>query len=160
MSETVTLVRCLMLMFVGERAAGGQGLNLYTASRVILYDVNWNPALELQAQDRAYRIGQKNKVVVVVVVAGVWRGFAWFIAYPTASDRRTQKAKGSFNLVCTVLRGQRNTTPQGDSACCGCLWCFCRLEFSTRTRPTNLPYKSTAPPPARCLPALLLLLLL
>lgn len=43
-------------------AAGGQGLNLYTASRVILYDVNWNPTQELQAQDRAYRIGQKNKV--------------------------------------------------------------------------------------------------
>ena len=49
-------------MFAGNRAAGGQGLNLHTASRVILYDVNWNPALELQAQDRAYRIGQKNKV--------------------------------------------------------------------------------------------------
>ncbi|CAN0317407.1 unnamed protein product, partial [Hapterophycus canaliculatus] len=47
-----------------ERAAGGQGLNLHTASRVVLYDVNWNPALELQAQDRAYRIGQKNKVAV------------------------------------------------------------------------------------------------
>lgn len=53
---------CPLLMFAGERAAGGQGLNLHTASRVILYDVNWNPALELQAQDRAYRIGQKNKV--------------------------------------------------------------------------------------------------
>lgn len=45
-----------------SRAAGGQGLNLYTASRVVLYDANWNPALELQAQDRAYRIGQTNKV--------------------------------------------------------------------------------------------------
>lgn len=45
--------------------AGGQGLNLYTASRVVLYDVNWNPALELQAQDRAYRIGQKNKARAV-----------------------------------------------------------------------------------------------
>lgn len=52
--------RLALLRF--ERAAGGQGLNLYTASRVVLYDVNWNPALELQAQDRAYRIGQKNKV--------------------------------------------------------------------------------------------------
>lgn len=43
-------------------AAGGQGLNLVSASRVVLYDVNWNPATELQAQDRAYRIGQRNKV--------------------------------------------------------------------------------------------------
>lgn len=43
-------------------SAGGQGVNLQTASRVVLYDVNWNPALELQAQDRAYRIGQEKKV--------------------------------------------------------------------------------------------------
>lgn len=65
-SGTVTLgplsLLLLMLMSGVGRAAGGQGLNLHTASRVILYDVNWNPALELQAQDRAYRIGQKNKV--------------------------------------------------------------------------------------------------
>lgn len=37
-------------------------MNLVSASRVVLYDVNWNPATELQAQDRAYRIGQTNKV--------------------------------------------------------------------------------------------------
>ncbi|CAM9121876.1 unnamed protein product, partial [Ectocarpus sp. 13 AM-2016] len=45
-----------------QNTAGGQGLNLHSASRVVLYDVNWNPALGLQAQDRAYRIGQKRKV--------------------------------------------------------------------------------------------------
>ena len=44
--------------------AGGSGLNLTAASQVIHYDLWWNPAVEAQATDRAYRIGQKNKVQV------------------------------------------------------------------------------------------------
>ena len=44
--------------------AGGTGLNLTAASRVVHYDLWWNPAVEAQATDRAYRIGQKNKVFV------------------------------------------------------------------------------------------------
>eukprot|EP00903_Cladosiphon_okamuranus_P010410 g9847.t1 len=58
-----------VFVFLVSTRAGGQGLNLHTASRVILYDVNWNPALELQAQDRAYRIGQKNKVSVFRLIS-------------------------------------------------------------------------------------------
>lgn len=44
--------------------AGGTGLNLTAASNVIHYDLWWNPAVEAQATDRAYRIGQKNNVQV------------------------------------------------------------------------------------------------
>lgn len=44
--------------------AGGTGLNLTKASHVIHFDRWWNPAVENQATDRAYRIGQKNKVMV------------------------------------------------------------------------------------------------
>ena len=43
--------------------AGGAGLNLTSASYVILYDPWWNPAVENQAIDRTHRIGQKNKVI-------------------------------------------------------------------------------------------------
>ena len=43
--------------------AGGSGLNLAAASHVVLYDRWWNPAVEDQARDRAWRIGQKNAVV-------------------------------------------------------------------------------------------------
>ena len=43
--------------------AGGTGLNLTAASHVVLYDRWWNPAVEDQARDRAWRIGQKNTVV-------------------------------------------------------------------------------------------------
>lgn len=44
--------------------AAGTGLNLTAANHVIHYDLWWNPAVEAQATDRAYRIGQKNKVMV------------------------------------------------------------------------------------------------
>lgn len=44
--------------------AGGTGLNLTRASHVIHFDRWWNPAVENQATDRAYRIGQKNNVMV------------------------------------------------------------------------------------------------
>ena len=44
--------------------AGGVGLNLTAASAVIHYDLWWNPAVEQQATDRAYRIGQTQDVSV------------------------------------------------------------------------------------------------
>lgn len=44
--------------------AGGTGLNLTSATNVIHYDLWWNPAVEDQATDRAYRIGQSNTVLV------------------------------------------------------------------------------------------------
>nr|WP_253309298.1 DEAD/DEAH box helicase [Rickettsia endosymbiont of Ceutorhynchus assimilis] len=44
--------------------AGGTGLNLTAANHVIHYDLWWNPAVEAQATDRAYRIGQERNVMV------------------------------------------------------------------------------------------------
>jgi superfamily II DNA or RNA helicase len=50
--------------FVLSLKAGGTGLNLVAASHVIHFDRWWNPAVENQATDRAYRIGQKKNVLV------------------------------------------------------------------------------------------------
>lgn len=50
--------------FVLSLRAGGTGLNLTAASHVIHFDRWWNPAVENQATDRAFRIGQKRNVVV------------------------------------------------------------------------------------------------
>lgn len=44
--------------------AGGQGINLVAADTVILFDSDWNPQQDLQAQDRAHRIGQTKPVIV------------------------------------------------------------------------------------------------
>ncbi|MEM6700279.1 MAG: DEAD/DEAH box helicase, partial [Bacteroidota bacterium] len=52
--------RCMILSL----KAGGTGLNLTAASNVIHYDLWWNPAVEAQATDRAYRIGQERNVLV------------------------------------------------------------------------------------------------
>lgn len=53
--------------------AGGTGLNLTAASAVIHYDLWWNPAVENQATDRAYRIGQRRDVLVYrFVTAGTF----------------------------------------------------------------------------------------
>ena len=51
------------LLLISLRA-GGTGLNLTAASQVIHYDRWWNPAVEDQATDRAWRIGQGRTVVV------------------------------------------------------------------------------------------------
>ncbi|HEU0226120.1 MAG TPA: DEAD/DEAH box helicase [Arachidicoccus soli] len=51
-------------IFILSLKAAGTGLNLTAANHVIHYDLWWNPAVEAQATDRAYRIGQKNNVMV------------------------------------------------------------------------------------------------
>ncbi len=55
-------------MFLVSLKAGGVGLNLTAADTVILYDPWWNPAVEEQAIDRAYRIGQDKPVFVYRLV--------------------------------------------------------------------------------------------
>jgi ATP-dependent DNA helicase len=51
-------------LFILSTRAGGQGINLASADTVILFDSDWNPQQDLQAQDRAHRIGQTRPVVV------------------------------------------------------------------------------------------------
>ena len=51
-------------IFLLSTRAGGLGLNLATADTVVLFDSDWNPMMDAQAQDRAHRIGQKNEVRV------------------------------------------------------------------------------------------------
>jgi superfamily II DNA or RNA helicase len=51
-------------IFLLTTRAGGLGINLATADIVIMYDSDWNPQVDLQAQDRAHRIGQLKQVCV------------------------------------------------------------------------------------------------
>lgn len=52
-------------IFLLSTRAGGLGLNLQTADTVVIFDSDWNPHQDLQAQDRAHRIGQRNEVRVL-----------------------------------------------------------------------------------------------
>ncbi|PSN70825.1 SNF2 family helicase/ATPase-like protein PasG [Corynespora cassiicola Philippines] len=51
-------------VFILSTRAGGQGINLAAADTVILFDSDWNPQQDLQAMDRAHRIGQTRNVII------------------------------------------------------------------------------------------------
>ncbi|PYH99455.1 chromatin structure-remodeling complex subunit snf2 [Aspergillus ellipticus CBS 707.79] len=55
--------------FLLSTRAGGLGLNLQSADTVIIFDSDWNPHQDLQAQDRAHRIGQKNEVRILRLIS-------------------------------------------------------------------------------------------
>ncbi|MBP8286085.1 MAG: DEAD/DEAH box helicase [Rhodoferax sp.] len=80
--------------FVLSLKAGGAGLNLTAASHVIHFDRWWNPAVENQATDRAFRIGQKKNVLVHK-----------FVCQGTVEDRIDQLIESKQQLVKDVLEG-------------------------------------------------------
>ncbi|KAI8823675.1 SNF2 family N-terminal domain-containing protein [Fimicolochytrium jonesii] len=55
-------------IFLLSTRAGGLGLNLQTADTVIIFDSDWNPHQDLQAQDRAHRIGQTKEVRILRLI--------------------------------------------------------------------------------------------
>ncbi|KAG0146424.1 hypothetical protein CROQUDRAFT_44473 [Cronartium quercuum f. sp. fusiforme G11] len=57
-------------LFLLSTRAGGVGINLVAADTVILFDSDWNPQQDLQAQDRVHRIGQTKPVLVFRLVSG------------------------------------------------------------------------------------------
>ena len=78
--------------FVLSLKAGGAGLNLTAASHVIHFDRWWNPAVENQATDRAFRIGQQKNVLVHK-----------FVCRGTIEDRIDQLIESKQQLVKDVL---------------------------------------------------------
>lgn len=79
--------------FVLSLKAGGVGLNLTAASHVIHFDRWWNPAVENQATDRAFRIGQKRNVLVHK-----------FICKGTIEEKIDQLIAGKVALASDVLQ--------------------------------------------------------
>ena len=59
-----------LFVFLLSTRAGGLGINLATADVVVLYDSDWNPQMDLQAQDRAHRIGQTKPVKIFRLITG------------------------------------------------------------------------------------------
>jgi SNF2 family DNA or RNA helicase len=80
--------------FVLSVKAGGAGLNLTAASHVIHFDRWWNPAVENQATDRAFRIGQTKNVLVHK-----------FICQGTVEDKIDQMIETKQRLAGDFLNG-------------------------------------------------------
>lgn len=88
-------------IFLLTTRAGGLGINLSTADTVILFDSDWNPQMDLQAQDRAHRIGQKKQVMVFRL-----------ISENTVEERIVYRSLQKLRLDDILLQGRyhRNST--------------------------------------------------
>jgi SNF2 family DNA or RNA helicase len=86
-------------VFLISTRAGGVGLNITSANKVVVFDPNWNPSFDLQAQDRAYRIGQTRDVEVFRLVSAgtieervyarqIYKQQQANIGYTASSERR------------------------------------------------------------------------
>lgn len=86
-------------VFLISTKAGGVGLNITSANKVVVVDPNWNPSYDLQAQDRAYRIGQSRDVEVfrlvssgtieeIVYARQIYKQQQAEIGYNASSERR------------------------------------------------------------------------
>jgi ATP-dependent DNA helicase len=86
-------------IFILSTRAGGQGINLAAADTVILFDSDWNPQQDLQAMDRAHRIGQTRNVII-------YR----FATRNTVEQKLLESAEGKRRLEKLVIRkgGVRN----------------------------------------------------
>lgn len=93
--------------FVLSIKAGGAGLNLTAASHVVHFDRWWNPAVENQATDRAYRIGQHRNVLVHK-----------FVCRGTIEERIDDLIRSKQQLVKDVVEGsgEINLTEMSDKA--------------------------------------------
>src|SRR6185437_3500582 len=91
--------------FVLSLKAGGAGLNLTAASHVVHFDRWWNPAVENQATDRAFRIGQHRNVLVHK-----------FVCRGTIEDKIDQLIESKQRLVNNVMEGsaELNLTEMSD----------------------------------------------
>lgn len=82
--------------FLLSTRAGGLGINLQTADTVVLYDSDWNPQADLQAMDRAHRIGQTKPVKVFR-----------FISEGTVEEKIVERADRKLFLDAAVIQQGR-----------------------------------------------------
>ncbi len=106
--------------FVLSVKAGGTGLNLTAASHVVHFDRWWNPAVENQATDRAFRIGQKRNVLVHK-----------FVCRGTVEEKIDEMLTAKQGLSDEILKGgaESSLTEMGDEE----LIQFVSLDFNRAT---------------------------
>lgn len=91
-------------VFLLTTRAGGLGINLTSADIVILYDSDWNPQADLQAMDRAHRIGQTKQVVVFR-----------FVTENAIEEKVLERAAQKLRLDQLVIQQGRGATSQSNA---------------------------------------------
>ncbi|KAJ1982418.1 putative ATPase [Dimargaris xerosporica] len=92
-------------IFLLSTRSGGLGINLTSADTVILYDSDWNPQMDIQAQDRVHRIGQTKPVIIYRLITG--NSFEEHVLERAIAKRKLEKLvihKGKF-------KGTTSATP-------------------------------------------------
>ncbi len=85
-------------IFLLSTRAGGLGINLTAADTVVIYDSDFNPQMDLQAMDRAHRIGQKSNV-------NVYR----LITENTIEEKIVERQRIKLSLDSVVIQQQKNS---------------------------------------------------
>lgn len=80
-------------VFLLSTRAGGLGLNLQSADTVIIFDSDWNPHQDLQAQDRAHRIGQTKEVRIFRLITS-----------ESVEEYILERAQHKLNLDCKIIQ--------------------------------------------------------
>ncbi|KAK0557467.1 putative ATPase [Tilletia horrida] len=91
-------------LFLLSTRAGGLGINLVAADTVIFYDSDWNPQMDLQAQDRVHRIGQTRPVLIFRLVSA-----------NTVEQKVLQRAGNKRKLEALVIQQGKFKLPAGIS---------------------------------------------
>ena len=81
-------------VFLLSTRAGGLGINLATADTVIIFDSDWNPQMDLQAQDRAHRIGQQREVRVLRLITNT-----------PVEEKMLLRARSKLSMERVVIQG-------------------------------------------------------
>lgn len=92
-------------LFLLSTRAGGLGINLVAADTVIFFDSDWNPQMDLQAQDRVHRIGQTKPVLIFRLVSA-----------NTVESRLLKRASDKRKLEAIVIKNGMFKAPPGSSS--------------------------------------------
>ncbi|RUS33031.1 P-loop containing nucleoside triphosphate hydrolase protein [Jimgerdemannia flammicorona] len=98
------------MLFLLSTRAGGLGINLTAADTVVIFDSDWNPQMDLQAQDRVHRIGQTKPVLIYRLVIG--NTVESKILEKASAKRRLEKLviqKGKFKVPTAGTQESRST---------------------------------------------------
>lgn len=95
-SWNVQVIQTQLQILLLSLTAGGVGLNLVGGNHLLLVDLHWNPQLELQAQDRIYRMGQNKNVYVYK-----------FMMVDTIEERIKQLQDNKMQMAESLLTGSK-----------------------------------------------------